>query len=215
MDSHPVTIPDSAHRLHQAKGSPRQAVRPGHRSRATVLALIIIAVMAAVVGSLTWAYFSDTATTTATFSTGTVDLLICDGEGEEDCYPSLNLDPLMDIYPGWSYTTSGLQLYNQGTLTMTVSITATETITSPLAQVIGVQIYRVPPPTGTPIFSGTFQTLNTTGPYTYGPLAAGTRDDITFLFDWPDTGEDQTGLADQSLSEEITFYGTTEDVIQP
>jgi predicted ribosomally synthesized peptide with SipW-like signal peptide len=168
--------------------------------------------MAAVVATFTWAYFSDTATATATFSTGTVGLQIC---LNGSCSDSLDLPELSDIYPGWSHTTEGLELHNAGTLTMTVSITATETITSPLAEVIGVQIYRSPSPSGTPIFSGTFETLNTTGPYTYGLLAAEAYDDITFVFDWPDTGEDQSELAGKSLNEEITFYGTTEDVIQP
>lgn len=167
--------------------------------------------MAAVVGSLTWAYFSDTATTTATFSTGTVGLEICE---QQACSSNLDLPEMADIYPGWSHTTSGLQLYNAGTLTMTVSITATETTQDGLAQVIGVQIYRAPSPAGTPIFSDTFHTLNTTGPYNYGLLAPDAYDDITFVLDWPETGEDQTDLADQSLTEEITFYGTTEGVEQ-
>jgi len=164
-----------------------------------------------VVGSLTWAYFSDTATTTATFSTGTVGLEICDGQG---CSSSLLLPEMAAIYPGWSHTTSGLQLYNAGTLTMTVVISATETTQDGLAEVIGVQIYRAASPAGTPIFSDTFHTLNTTDPVTYGLLAADASDHITFVLNWPETGEDQTDLADQSLTEEITFYGTTEAVEQ-
>jgi len=167
--------------------------------------------MAAVVGSLTWAYFSDTATTTATFSTGTVGLEICD---EQACSSNLDLPEMADIYPGWSHTTSGLQLHNAGSLTMTVIISATETSQSGLAQVIGVQIYRAPSPAGTQIFSDTFHTLNTTDPVTYGLLAADAYDDITFVLNWPETGEDQTDLADESLIEEITFYGTTEGVEQ-
>jgi len=178
------------------------------------LAFILIAVMAAVVGSLTWAYFSDTATTTATFSTGTVGLQVClDGF----CNKEVTLDPpeLSDIYPGWSYTTSGLQLRNAGTISMTVIISATETTQGGLAQVIGVQIYRPSLPDGTQIFSGTFHTLNTTAPVTYGLLAADAYDDITFAFTWPETEQDQTELANnKSLTEKVTFYGTTEGVEQ-
>lgn len=211
LDNHPLTIPDYDHKRRKATRPSGQAVRPAHRSRAATLAFITIALMAAVVGSLTWAYFSDTAATTATFSTGTVGLEICDGQA---CSSSLDLPAMANIYPGWSYTTSGLQLHNAGTLTMTVIISATETSQSGLAEVIGVQIYRAPSPEGTPIFSDTFETLNTADPLSYGPLAAEAYDDITFLFDWPETEEDQTGFAGASLTEEVTFYGTTEGAEQ-
>lgn len=215
LDSHPITIPDSRHKPRKAKRSAGQAVRSGHLPRARILAPIIFAVMAALVGSLTWAYFSDTATTTATFSSGTVDLQICLNASCDDAADLSDLPELSNIYPGWSYTTSGLQLYNAGSLTMTVSITTTAGNQGGLAEVIGVQIYRASSPDGTRIFTGTFQTLETTGPITYGPLAANAYDHITFLFDWPETGEDETELAGDSLSEKITFYGTTEGVEQP
>ncbi len=215
LDSHPITVPESAHKPRQGKRPTGQSVRYAHLPRVAILALITIALVAAMVAGLTWAYFSDTATTTATFSSGTVDLLICLNGSCNEAVDLSDLPELSNIHPGWSYTTSGLQLYNAGSLTMTVSITTTAGNQSGLAEVIGVQIYRAPSVDGTRIFTGTFQTLETTGPIAYGPLAAEAYDHITFLFDWPETSEDQTELAGDSLSEKITFYGTTEGVEQP
>lgn len=174
-------------------------------------------VMAAVVGSLTWAYFSDTATTTATFSTGTVGLEICGAKG---CYQDYPLDAMEDIYPGWTVTVT-LGLKTLGSLAMNVSFQASEAEEDDpanLGSVIEVAAYASDTPGVNPLFPGT-KTINDleAAPVTYGELQPAPAEPvpITFVFTWPETGEDQTGFAGASLDEEITFYGTTEGVTQP
>jgi len=172
--------------------------------------------MAAVVGSLTWAYFSDTATTTATFSTGTVDLQICN---EQNCSFSLDLPEMADIYPGWEHTVT-LGLKNVGSLAMNVSFQASEgeeDDPADLGSVIEVAAYASDTPPENPLFPGTKTINDLEGePVTYGELEPAPADPvpITFVFTWPETGENQTGFAGASLDEEITFYGTTEGVEQ-
>lgn len=212
MAGHFVPIPKSRHIVHESCLRLLQKARSRHLPRAAILALILMALIGALVAGLTRAYFSDTATTTATFSTGTVGLQVC---LDDACNEEVDLPELPHIYPGWSYTTTGLQLYNQGSLAMTVSITGAETGDGGLAQAIGVQIYRASLPNDSPIFSGTFESLNTSDPITYGLLEADAYDAITFVFDWPETGEDQTGLSGKSLNEVITLYGTTQVEEQP
>lgn len=215
MAGHFVPIPKSRHIVHESCLRLLQTARSRHLPRAAILALILMALTGALVARLTFAYFSDTATTTATFSTGTVGLEVC--LLDDVCNEEVDLPELLHIYPGWSYTTTGLQLHNQGSLAMTVSITGAETSDGGLAQAIGVQVYRASSPTDPPIFSGTFESLNSSDPNSsdpivYGLLAADAYDDITFVFTWPETGEDQTGLSGKSLNEVITLYGTTQVV---
>ncbi len=213
LDSRPTTIPDSHHIGHKPILHLLQTQPFGHLPRGTIVSfvLILISLMAAVVGSLTWAYFSDTASTAATFSSGTANLLICDAL---DCYQNYTVPAIEDIYPGWSETVS-LRLYNSGSLRMKVFIIDEEVTDEGLGAVVSVEIYKAASVEGSPIWSGTFDELEVAEPIEYGDLDSEAYGDITFFFEWPESGADDTSLARASLSEQITFTGTTEGVEQP
>lgn len=209
-----VTRPDSVVRkpvLH-----PLPTRRLSHLLPPTILPFIVIvvALTVAVVGTFTWAYFSSTATTTATFSSGTVKLLICDDQGQ-GCAPTRELPPMVDIHPGWGQQLAPV-LYNTGSLGMKVFITCEQQTDEGLGAVVMVDIYRPALDEWSGFWSGTFDQFELAEPILYGDLDAGAYAAIMFSFQWPESeGDDTETLAGKSLTENIVFTGTTQGVEQP
>lgn len=211
----PVTAPDSA-------GLLRSGVTPSRSkgpyslagSRLGILfSLLLIGLLAATITGITWGYFSDAASGSVAISTGNIDLLICTERDPAYCLAGQTLSDLTNLYPGWQHTMNNLSLHNAGSLNMRVSITGDWTGDEAFAQALHISIYRATSTEGTALWSGSIWDLEGGAPIDYGQLDSTAFGDLTIFFNWPDVG-DQSGLAGQSLSLQITFYGTTEGVPQ-
>ena len=176
--------------------------------------IILVALTVTVVGSFSWAYFSNTATTTASFSSGTVDLLICNEQGQ-GCHPSVDLPAMTNTYPGWSHRVI-LALRNDGTLRMRVFIKCIEQTDAGLGGVVKVEMCRPESTQWSCFWSGTFDELEAAEPIECGELSPQEYGPIMFSFEWPESGADDTSAPLQSsLTEQIIFTGTTQGVEQP
>jgi predicted ribosomally synthesized peptide with SipW-like signal peptide len=172
--------------------------------------IILIALTVTVVGSFSLAYFSSTATTTASFSSGTVDLMICDEQGQ-DCHPSVDLPALTNTYPGWSHQVI-LALRNEGTLRMRVFMECIEQTDAGLGGVVRVEICKP----ASCFWSGTLDDLEAAESVECGELSPQEYGPIMFSFEWPESGsDDASALVLSSLTEQIVFTGTTQGVMQP
>jgi predicted ribosomally synthesized peptide with SipW-like signal peptide len=176
--------------------------------------IILVALTVTVVGSFSLAYFSSTATTTASFSSGTVDLMICDEQGK-DCHPSVDLPALTNTYPGWSHQVI-LALRNDGTLRMRVFIKSIEQTDAGLGGVVRVKICKPASEQWSCFWSGTFDELEAAESIECGDLSPQEYGPMMFSFEWPESGADDTSaLVQSSLTEQIVFTGTTQGVMQP
>jgi predicted ribosomally synthesized peptide with SipW-like signal peptide len=176
--------------------------------------IILVALTVTVVGSFSWAYFSSTATTTASFSSGTVGLMICNEQGQ-DCQPSVVLPALTNTYPGWSHQVV-LALRNDGTLRMKVFMECSEQTDAGLGGLVRVQICKPASQEWSCFWSGTFDELEAAQPIECGELSPEEYGPIMFSFQWPESGTtDAPALLQSSLIEQIVFTGTTQGVTQP
>ena len=176
--------------------------------------VILVALTVTIVGSFSWAYFSNTATTTASFSSGTVDLMICDETGQ-GCHPSIDLPAMTNTYPGWSHQVI-LALRNDGTLRMRVFIKCIEQTDAGLGGVVRVDICKPASEQWSCFWSGTFDELEAAEPIDCGELSPQEYGPIMFSFEWPESGADDTSaLLQSSLTEQMIFTGTTQGVVQP
>ncbi len=209
-----VTVPDSVglRPPNRSSGGKKMSKYIWPRWWPVLLGLLVAILVGGAAVGLTRAYFSDTATAAATFSTGTTDLkFVVDSELKDN----VELEEMTGLYPGWTETVT-LRLRNNGNLNMEVFITAQQVLDEGLGAVVEVEIYRGASSDPSDfLWSGTFDEFEALAdPVSYGELKSEAEDDVTFVFAWPDDNGDDNALLDKSLQENIIFTGTTEGVSQ-
>jgi len=164
--------------------------------RKMMVSLVVVALMAALIGGATFAYFSDTATNNGNvFSSGTLDIVL-NGETSDITAPVFNAS---NIFPGWSSGLKDVSIQNAGTLPAKVTATTEFVGDVDLAKYIDIYVYD-----GAGNLITTFKANAIPTPVVLGTMAAGAISNLQVEAVFTETGADQNDAQGKSFTLNLT-----------